>query len=95
MKEIAEGEYIIKEGCTARLVNGRLSVYPRKCNRLKANEYRCKDCKHRREGYSIGFYKTMICEEKPKGKRIDDETLYFSASAYGKICEKFELYRKE
>lgn len=81
--ELQEGEYFIPDGCTAKFV-GRVVVYKRKSKKLAPTEYRCKDCKHRREGYCFSRqrYRSWVCELKPKS----ESGLYYCAPQYGKPC---------
>ena len=96
MNELKIGEYLIPEGCTFKRVGNTIQVYRKKKDKLKVDEYRCKDCKHYVEGHTGShFWTTAVCDMKPKKRKCaNGHKLFYMAQKYGKPCELFEL-RKE
>lgn len=92
--ELQIGEYRIPDGCTAKIVGRTIMVY--KCQRktLMPNELRCKDCKHRVLGKSVGYFDTWVCDLKPKKLKADKVMRFHAAPKYGKPCECFELNKE-
>ena len=95
MKELEIGKYSFPSDCRAIVHNGQMvEIVKRKSRCLSPTEYRCKDCKHRVKGHTTSsVWETFVCELKPKPARTngDRHQMFYSANAYGKPCDSFEL----
>lgn len=89
---LQEDEYTIPEGYSIKKVGHTITIYKSKTNKLTEEDYRCKDCIHYVQGYSLnsGYYPTIVCDKQPKKDSKDGRTLYKAAKKYGKICTYFE-----
>lgn len=92
--ELKTGEYTVPEGCTVKIKGKIVSVYERKNKTLSPTEYRCKDCKHRVLGKSVGYFDTYVCDLKPKKLKAYKVMRFHAARKYGKPCECFELNKE-
>lgn len=94
---LSPGEYAVPDDCRAVIEGRRVRVVPRRAVRLSDGEYRCRDCRHFADGYSVSaWYTTKVCLMRPKtvryGRNRDtDVPLHYSARPYGKPCPGFEL----
>lgn len=100
--ELQEGIYDIPQGYRAIISGGKITIRKYRKHPIREGGLRCKDCKYFDSGmatYSPN-YTTVVCKMKPKEmplylegrkkKLSDDFQLYYAASPYDKICDKFE-----
>lgn len=95
---LTEGEYIIPDDCRVIATKGKVEVFKRLTHRLKAGEYRCKDCKYFSKGpttfrQSSDFW-GYVCKQKPKKLKYCADVryrMYYTAQKYGRICKNFAL----
>lgn len=91
--QLNKGEYAIPDNCWAMVHAGKVYVFERLIRgRKKKKEHHCKDCAHRKQGYSCraATHKTMVCTQRPKGDTRGTKGLYYAANKYGTICSKFK-----
>ena len=93
--KLQEGEYSIPDGCTAKIVGRTIMVYKSKKNTLSPEQLRCKDCKHRVQGKSVGWFDTWVCDVKPKPLKADKVMRFHAAPKYGKPCVNFEINKEK
>ena len=91
-KIIAQGEYILPEGCIAVSNGNMLSIRPSKKRIITGD--RCRNCKHFGIGYTRqnNIMKTHVCFAQPKGKSnyYYGEPCYHHTKGNYEICDSFE-----
>lgn len=90
--ELSEGIYVIPDQLRGVVYGNEIHIFPRKA----LNEYRCKDCVHREEGYATinAYRKSWICKQRPKeilNPMFSNQIIFYAAPYYGKPCGKFKL----
>lgn len=91
---LGPGVYRVEEGYRAITDKGQVvRVLKRlvRYNRIQEGDYRCRDCKHRIQGWckQNSVYPTSVCEMRPKVSS-GPRPLHFVAGAHSHICQHFE-----